>query len=158
MSTTDTHDPTQTTGGAAAQPARARPHRGSCHCGDVRFEAVVDPARASRCNCSVCVRIGAAAQIVKPEAFTLLVAESALASFTRFPEIGHRYFCRRCHVFLFSKGTLAELGGAFVSVNLNTLDDFDPSLTTFEYWDGRHDNWHAGARAEPWPVRRPSAS
>lgn len=160
MSTSDPHDPSQASDGAATGLARdggARPHQGGCHCGDVRYEAVVEPARASRCNCSVCVRLGAATQVVKPDALTLLVDEAALASFSRFPEIGSRYFCRRCHVFVFSRGTLAELGGAFVSVNLNTLDGFDPSLATFEYWDGRHDNWQAGPRPAPWPVRLAAA-
>ncbi len=44
------------------------------------------------------------------------------------------------------------LGGDFVSVNVNTLDDHDPSTTAVTYWDGRHDNWQAGARPTPWPI------
>ena len=44
------------------------------------------------------------------------------------------------------------LGGDFVSVNLNCLDSFDPATVKTIYWDGRHDNWQAGPRDQPWPV------
>lgn len=106
----------------------------------------------------MCVRLGAATSIVKPEAFELKSDDAKLASFTRFPEIGTRFFCARCHVFVFSRGHLKELGGDFVSVNLNTIEGFDPSEATFDYWDGRHDNWQAGTRDRPWPVRAEAAA
>ncbi|HEY0709548.1 MAG TPA: GFA family protein [Polyangia bacterium] len=127
-------------------------HHGRCHCGDVTYAVVVDPTQGSRCNCSVCTKLGVTTSIVKPEAFTLLSDEATLASFSRFPEIANRFFCKRCHVFLFSKGHLEEVGGDFVSVNLNTLDDFDPLDVTVVHWDGRHNNWSAGPRPTPWPV------
>lgn len=31
--------------------------------------------------------------------------------------------------------------------------ELDLSELTLRYWDGRNDNWAAGLRAEPWPVR-----
>jgi hypothetical protein len=40
----------------------------------------------------------------------------------------------------------------FVSINLNTLDDFDPTRASIVYWDGRHDNWGAGTRSAPWSI------
>jgi hypothetical protein len=128
-------------------------HQGSCHCGDVRYEVELDASQGSRCNCTVCTKYGSTGSNVKPAAFTLLTDEAGLASFSRFPEIASRYFCRRCHTLLFGKGHLAELGGDFVSVNLNTLDGHDlGTATTLGYWDGRHDNWQAGMRPTPWPV------
>ena len=128
-------------------------HRGSCHCGDVQYQAVIDPTHASRCNCSVCTKYGATTNIIKPDAFTLLSDEAGLASFSRFPEIASRFFCKRCHTYVFSKGHLEQIGGAYVSVNLNTIEDFDPLDATFVYWDGRHNNWQAGTRDTPWPVK-----
>ena len=130
-------------------PAR---HTGRCNCGDVRYEVTVDASAASGCNCSICTRLGALGAVVKPSAFKLLSDEAKLASFSRAPEIANRFFCARCHIFCFGKGHLAELGGDFISVNLNTLDNFDPSLARIVYWDGRHDNWHAGTRPTPWPI------
>src|SRR3954467_10803149 len=127
-------------------------HHGSCVCGDVQFEAEVDLANGSQCNCTMCAKLGATGSVLKPAAFTLLSPESALASFTRTPAFGSRYFCARCHVYCFGKGPLEELGGDFVSVNLNCIDGFDVSKATLVHWDGRHDNWQAGPRPSPWPV------
>jgi hypothetical protein len=127
-------------------------HHGSCLCGDVQFEVEVDLAKGSQCNCTLCTRLGAVGSLVKPAAFRLTSAESTLASFTRTPEIGHRYFCARCHTYCFGKGHLEMLGGDFVSVNLNCIDGFDVSQTELVHWDGRHDNWQAGTRPSPWPI------
>ena len=132
-------------------------HQGSCHCGGVKFEVEVDPSQGTRCNCRICTKLGATGAIVKPAAFTLLTDEANLASYSRMPEIASRYFCKTCHVQCFGKGHLAQLGGDFVSVNLNTLDDHDLAGTTIGYWDGRHDNWQAGPRATPWPVHASAA-
>lgn len=125
---------------------------GGCHCGDVRYEVIVDTSTASSCNCSVCTKFGVLGAVVKPDVFTLLSEEAKLTSYSRAPEIANRFFCARCHVHCFGKGHLAQLGGDFVSINLNTLDDFDPSRAKMVYWDGRHDNWGAGPRSAPWPV------
>jgi hypothetical protein len=61
-----------------------------------------------------------------------------------------RSFCKRCGVHCFGRGHLKELGGDFVSINYNSLDDVDPLDVSVAYWDGRHDNWQAGTRPTPW--------
>lgn len=127
-------------------------HHGSCLCGDVEFDVDLDLAKGSRCNCTFCTKLGVTASLVKPDRFTLRSAESTLSSYTRTPEVGHRYFCARCHIYCFSRGHLAQLGGDFVSVNLNCIDGFDVTRTELEFWDGRHDNWDAGPRPAPWPI------
>ncbi len=127
-------------------------HHGSCLCGDVHFEVELDLGQGSRCNCTLCTKLGAVGSLVKPAAFKLLSAEGSLSSFTRTPEIGKRFFCARCHTYCFGTGHLEILGGDFVSVNLNCIDGFDVSRTELIYWDGRHDNWSAGPRPTPWPV------
>jgi hypothetical protein len=58
----------------------------------------------------------------------------------------------RCGVHCFGRGHLVELGGDYVSVNLNCLDDVDPNQLSVVYWDGRHNNWIAGQRPAPWPI------
>lgn len=127
-------------------------HHGSCVCGDVHFEAEVDIASGSKCNCSICTKLGPTGSIVKPAEFKLLSAESTLASFTRNAEVGRKFFCARCHTYCYSSGHLEMLGGDFVSVNMNCIDGFDATKATLIHWDGRHDNWHAGPRPTPWPI------
>src|SRR4051812_43540102 len=127
-------------------------HLGSCHCGDVRFEVDIDASRGTRCNCSVCTKTAILGGMVKPAAFRLLAGEDQLAIYEWGAKVGKRHFCRRCGVHCFGKGHLAQLGGDFVSVNLQCLDDVDPAAVAVGYWDGRHDNWQAGMREQPWPI------
>ena len=125
-------------------------HTGSCHCKAVRFESELDVGQVTRCNCTICMKLGSTGCVVKPAAFRLTAGEDNLHTYPN--RIGARKFCKTCGVFCFGTGTLAELGGDFVSVNVNTLDDVDAWLLAPMYWDGRHDNWQAGPRKEPWPV------
>lgn len=129
-------------------------HHGSCHCGAIRFHALVDVSKASRCNCTICTKAGALGALVRPETLVVDTPEAPLATYQWGSKIGTRYSCPTCHVYLFSRGHLAELGGDFASVNLNALDELDPFQLAPIYWDGRHDNWEGGPRATPWPIFR----
>jgi hypothetical protein len=143
------HDANDTAG----QKLSTSKHRGGCHCGAVRFEATVDLAKgASRCNCSICLKLGTSGAIIKPEAFTLLAGNDQLSRYGWGAKISQRYFCKNCGVHCFGHGYLDMLGGEFVSVNLNCLDEVDVNQLPMIYWDGRHDNWQAGPRPSPWPV------
>ena len=125
-------------------------YRGGCLCGAVRYEATVDLAGVTRCNCTICAKLGQLGNIVKPAAFTLLEGESELTAYPN--AIGKRFFCKHCGVHCFGAGHLEALGGDFVSINLNTLDDVDPLDVKVIYWDGRHDNWQAGPSDQPWRI------
>ena len=127
--------------------------QGSCHCGAVRFEVDVDlGAPAGRCNCSVCTKVAATSAIVKPSAFRLLTGNEALGVYEWGMKISKRHFCKRCGVHCFARGHLVELGGDYVSVNLNCLEGVELGQLAVVYWDGRHENWEAGPRSRPWPI------
>lgn len=133
----------------------AKKHTGGCHCGAVRFEVSIDLATgASRCNCSICQKLGRTTSIVKPEAFALLSGAEDLTDYVWGSGMGHNLFCKRCGTHSFSRGHLDVLGGDFVSVNVACLDDVDPLDVPVVHWDGRHDNWEAGPRPTAWPVHR----
>jgi hypothetical protein len=127
-------------------------HQGSCHCGAVRFEVTIDATHGSRCNCTICNKLSTLSSSVKPEAFVLLSGKDHLSSYEWGSKMGKRFFCRVCGVHCFGSGHLAEMGGDFVSVNFNCLDDLEPAEVIVSYWDGRHDNWQAGLRSTPWPI------
>jgi hypothetical protein len=130
-----------------------RVHTGGCHCGAVRFEVTLEPGfQASRCNCSICSRVAQTGVIVKPAAFRLLAGENAVGSYQWGGNISTRFFCKICGVHCYATGHLEEVGGDFASVNLNCADDIDPNELEIIYWDGRHDNWMAGSRRQPWPI------
>lgn len=130
-----------------------RTHFGGCHCGAVRYAVDAAPERGiSRCNCSMCMKLGRSGVIVKPEAFRLLAGDEMLGEYA-FGPVARYLFCKRCGVHSFGRGSLDVLGGDYVSINTQCLDDFDPETVPVVYWDGRHDNWHAGPSDTPWPVR-----
>ncbi len=131
-------------------------YTGSCHCGAVRFEADIDLSKgASRCNCTMCMKTAKTAALIKPAAFRLLAGEDVLVDYHKEGHPTYWTFCRRCGIHAFGRGDIPEVGGAYVSVNLNCLDDVDVPTAglAIHYWDGRHDNWQAGMRDQPWPVR-----
>lgn len=134
----------------------AKNHSGGCHCGAVRFDVELGASLGGgRCNCTVCAKIGQTGAIVKPNAFTLRAGESNLGRYEWGAKISTRFFCKTCGIHCFGRGHLAQLGGDYVSVNLNCLDDVDvndPDAVKIVYWDGRHNNWEAGPRPTPWPV------
>jgi hypothetical protein len=128
-------------------------YQGSCHCGAVRFEVDLDLGQpVSRCNCSACTKFATAVATVKPSAFRLLSGEESLADYQRGGGPNHAPFCRRCGAHAFGHGNLPELGGEYRAVNVNCLDGVEVSRLRYQYWDGRHDNWDAGTRPEPWPI------
>jgi hypothetical protein len=133
--------------------SQARTYQGGCHCGAVRYEVDLDlTGGASRCNCTICTMKGAIGVTVKPDAFRLLAGDDKLTDYTRPGNPNHHLFCKVCGIHSFGRGDLIEVGGDYYSINLNCLADFDPARLALRYWDGRHNNWEAGQRDEPWPI------
>jgi hypothetical protein len=120
-------------------------YRGSCHCGAVRFEADIDlAAGVSKCNCSFCTKIRSWGALVKPEAFRLLAGEPDLTDYRFGTMQGHHVFCSHCGIHAFSRGDIPEIGGAFVSVQLASLDDLAPAeliAAPLHISNGRDNDW-----------------
>jgi hypothetical protein len=125
-------------------------YHGSCHCGAVRFEADIDlDAGTNKCNCTICTKMRNWNALIKPSAFRLLAGEDSLTDYQHGPKIGHYPFCGRCGIHCFSRGDIPEVGGAYVTVQLATLDDVsaaDLAAAPVRYTDGRNNDWDSTPR------------
>jgi hypothetical protein len=89
-----------------------RRYTGTCQCGRIRYEAVIDvgAARANR------------TALIKPAAFRLLSGAGDLEDMQFGQLLGHNQACRHCGIRPFGKGRLKVMGGEFYAINLSTLD------------------------------------
>jgi hypothetical protein len=116
--------------------------RGGCHCGAVRFEALVPAAPVAHdCNCSMCSKSGYLHLIVPASAFRLLSGEAMLTTYAFGTGVAKHRFCRSCGVKSFYVPRSNPDG---FSVNVRCLDAAPEDLSV-ESFDGR--NWEANARS-----------
>ena len=115
---------------------------GGCHCGKVRFAAVVPEAvEVLDCNCSVCAKTGFRHLIVPHADFDLLSGEDALVSYRFGTGAANHLFCGTCGVKSFYQPRSHPDAW---SLNINALDDAGTLTITFRVFDGR--NWEAAAK------------
>jgi hypothetical protein len=114
-------------------------HRGSCHCGRVRFEVTAPPSLlVEECNCSMCTRAGFRHLIVPADRFRLLSGDDALTTYTFNSHTARHLFCATCGVKSFYVPRSHPDG---FSVNVNCMDPGTIAAVTVRKVDGR--NWEA---------------
>ncbi len=120
-------------------------HKGSCHCGAVRWEVDLDLAEGTgKCNCSICTKRRHWGAQVKPEDFRLLSGGDNLTDYQFNTGSAHHVFCKSCGVASFGHGYVEAIGGAYYSVNVACLDDVMPSDVLegpVHYMNGRENGW-----------------
>lgn len=138
---------------AMTSPAEHRPsvdaigveyvtHKGSCHCGAVRFEADAPEAMTVYdCNCTICSRSGFLHLIIPADRFRLISGADYLTRYTFNTHTARHLFCRVCGIKSFYVPRSHPDG---YSVNLRCIERSSIKEVTVKPFDGL--NWEAVAR------------
>jgi hypothetical protein len=75
--------------------------KGSCHCGDIRFELEADINSVRVCNCSICTKRGALIFRVEKEKFRMISSIEKLKVYEWHTKTAKDYFCKTCGILPF---------------------------------------------------------
>jgi hypothetical protein len=110
-------------------------HKGSCHCGQIKFEVQGTFDSAMECNCSHCSRKGYLLWFVPRSQLTLQSSEASLSTYTFNKHVIKHHFCPTCGCSPFGFGTFE--GAEMAAVNIRCLEDVELSSIKREFVDGR---------------------
>lgn len=110
-------------------------YKGSCHCGQIAFEAEGEFKRVTECNCSICSKRGALHWPVSPENFRLLTSHPPATYTFNTHRVRHR-FCPSCGCALYAERTEPP-AKQLILVNARSLDGVDLSRMEIGHFDGR---------------------
>jgi hypothetical protein len=109
---------------------------GSCHCGQVKFEAEGEIDSALSCNCSICQRKGSLLWFVPRSAMKLLTPEENASAYLFNKHVIKHRFCPTCGTAPYSEGT-APNGDAVAAINIRCLENIDLAAIPVNHYDGR---------------------
>ena len=110
--------------------------KGSCHCGNIRFEVDGEPTQAMACNCSICQRKGSLMWFVGYDQLHLEMPEANLSTYTFNKHAIKHHFCATCGVHTFGTGTDPK-GNRMAAINIRCLEDIDLAAIPVKQFDGR---------------------
>jgi hypothetical protein len=111
-------------------------YKGSCHCGQIAFEAEGDLEQVIQCNCSICSKRGFLLWFVPRANFRLFTPEENLATYTFNKHKIKHHFCPKCGCAPFGEG-INPKGEEMSAINTRCLDDVDLSALKVRNFDGR---------------------
>jgi hypothetical protein len=116
--------------------AELKTYEGSCHCGNVRYEASADLSKVTACNCSICSRKGALMSFVSAEAFTLKSGEGKTTDYQFAKKHIHHTFCSTCGIHAHAHGAGKD-GKTMFMINVRCLDGVEPEKLDVNHFDGK---------------------
>lgn len=108
---------------------------GSCHCGNITFEAEGEFDTATECNCSLCRRKGVLLAFVPRVQFQLSTSRENLSSYQFNKHVITHYFCANCGIAPFSEATMPN-GTEMAAINLRCVPEIDIATVAVTQYDG----------------------
>ena len=116
-------------------------HRGSCHCGRVKFEVEAPSViEAQTCNCSICAMTSYLHLIVPASRFRLIQGTDSIETYTFNTGTAQHHFCKTCGIKSFYVPRSNPDG---FSVNVRCLDPSTIEEIRVGHFDGRNWELHA---------------
>ncbi|MFB1036821.1 MAG: GFA family protein [Sinobacterium sp.] len=110
---------------------------GSCHCGEVTFEARIDPMKVRICHCIDCQKLSGTAfrttVMSQPDGITFTKGKAK--EYIKIAENGNRRaqgFCQDCGSSLYA--TTAEKSNRVYGIRVGTLEQRNELTPCFQFW------------------------
>lgn len=113
----------------------SRSVEGSCHCGNVKFTALLNLSNLIRCNCTICSKLGALWAFAPMSVLELQCAETAYGSYQFGEKTLDHHFCKNCGIQTFADGVAPD-GTPTVGINVRCLDGIDINAIPVSDYDG----------------------
>jgi hypothetical protein len=111
-------------------------YQGSCHCGNVRYEADLDLSKGGMaCNCSMCGRKGTILTFVGEGAFRLKAGADAMTDYKFNRNVINHHFCSSCGVTSFAEGS--KDGKPMFAINIRCLEGVELDKLPVKQFDGK---------------------
>ena len=130
---------------------------GSCFCGEIRFEANVDPHKMTICHCTDCQRMsGSAFRTIIPaarEAFKLIAGTPK--KFIKTADSGNRranFFCTTCGTSIFS--CAEDDTSSPLAIRAGTVTQRDQLPPRRQIWRQSSQSWLGDIATLPGPQRQ----
>lgn len=111
-------------------------HKGSCHCGNIAFEAEGEISGAMACNCSICSRKGSLLWFVPKDKFTLKTSGNRVGTYTFNRHVIKHHFCEICGIHPYAEA-VDKKGTPTAAINIRCLEDVDLASIPVKNFDGR---------------------
>jgi hypothetical protein len=123
---------------------------GGCHCGEIRYQAEVDPEKVEICHCTDCQTLsGAAYRTVVPAlegTFKLLSGQPKV--YVKTAENGSQraqVFCPNCGTPIYSAAVGS--GSSFIGIRVGTVRQRDDLQPKAQYWHRSAQSWAMDIRS-----------
>ena len=111
-------------------------YTGSCHCGQIKFEAEGEIGTALACNCSICQRKGSLLWFVSRDKLRLLTPEVNSRSYTFNKHMIRHHFCPNCGIHPYAEATDSK-GQPMAAINIRCVENIDLGAIPVTQFDGR---------------------